>query len=319
MKKNCKAVVTGGSGFVGSHLVEYLSTKTNFDTTCLVRKTSDTSFLETLPVKIKIVEFDNPETYEDIIKSSDYIFQLIGLTYGKKYSFFKYVNYEIEKNFFNLYLKHRSSINGYFFMSSLAVAGPKTQENETPTRTKNLNPISMYGKSKLLGEKIHWDYLNNSSLNINILRAPSIYGKRDKEMKQFFDLIKKGFSLILGMGKNEVTLIHVKDLVKFIFEKTVHDNESSISYIYDNNLYTQKKLAHISKKALNNKAITLYIPPFIAKFAALINEKISDDYIFNREKYREMRSNWGYLGNDFDKIDDKIQYDLYKGLKQIYE
>lgn len=321
MKKNFNYCITGGSGFVGSNLVEYIYKKNDYNKiVCLVRKTSDTSFLKNFPVDIEVVEFNKPSTYEKYIKECDYLFQLIGLTYGKNFDTFKYVNYKIAKNFFDLYLKHSDTIKGYFFMSSLAVVGPKKKDNriENPNRKSNLNPITKYGKSKLLGEKIHWKYLNKN-LNINILRAPSIYGKRDKEMKQFFDLIKKGVAPIIGRGNNKFTIINVTDLVEFIYYITINRDTPGIFYIYDDNIYTMNTFTKKSKTIINKKALKVKIPKFLVYIAAFINEKISKDYIFNRDKYMELTAeSWAYKKNDFFIINKNKPKSLKEGLIELY-
>jgi len=322
MKNKFNYCITGGSGFVGSNLVEYICKKNDYNKiVCLVRKTSDTSFLKSFPVDIKVVEFNKPSTYEKYIEECDYLFQLIGLTYGKNFDFFKYVNYKIAKNFFELYLKHSDTIKGYFFMSSLAVVGPKKKDNsvKNPNRKTDLNPITKYGKSKLLGEKIHWKYLNKN-LNINILRAPSIYGKRDKEMKQFFDLIKKGVAPVIGRGNNKFTLINVTDLVKFIHEITINKNNNGIFYIYDDNIYTMNNFTKIAKKIINKKALKIKIPKFLVYIAAFINEKISKNYIFNRDKYMELTAaSWAYKKNDIFTINGDKPKSLKEGLKELYK
>ena len=200
-------------------------------------------------------------------------------------------------------------------MSTLAVVGPIGNELSAK-RQENLYPISNYGKSKLEGEKLLWPYLKNK--NIKILRAPAIYGKRDKDMRQYFDIVKKGIAPVVGNGKTKITLINVLELVKFIYRITVENEKRGIFYIYDNNIYSTKDIALISKEVINKKALLLNIPKFLVYIAALINEKVGRNYIFNREKYREMTTSWSYEGNDYNLIGEEPIIDLKKGLGLLF-
>ena len=67
-----KVLVTGGTGFIGSHLVEALPG----DIVCLVRKTSDTTHLEKLGVELVYGDLTDPESLKRAAKDADIVYHL---------------------------------------------------------------------------------------------------------------------------------------------------------------------------------------------------------------------------------------------------
>jgi Nucleoside-diphosphate-sugar epimerases len=80
-----KAFVTGGTGFVGSHLIDRLLAK-NVEVFALKRKTSDTKWLDAK--KINYVEGDlfSDNILKDTIKNVDYVFHVAGVIKAKNYT-----------------------------------------------------------------------------------------------------------------------------------------------------------------------------------------------------------------------------------------
>jgi len=71
--------------------------------------------------------------------------------------------------------------------------------------------------------------------------------------------------------------------------------------------------------AINKKALKVKIPKFLVYIAAFINEKISKDYIFNRDKYMELTAeSWAYKKNDFFIINKNKPKSLKEGLIELY-
>lgn len=99
----------------------------------------------------------------------------------------------------------------FVHLSSLTAAGPSRTgrphgEDEPP------RPVSAYGASKLAGE----DAIRQSQLSWTIIRPPGVYGPRDKEFARAFKLARWGVFPMLGRPEQELSLIHVRDLVKAI-------------------------------------------------------------------------------------------------------
>jgi nucleoside-diphosphate-sugar epimerase len=74
-----KALVTGATGFIGSHLVENLLKK-GFEITCLTRKSSDPGWLEGLNVSFIQGDCSDIDLLNACVKGFDYVFHLSGLT-----------------------------------------------------------------------------------------------------------------------------------------------------------------------------------------------------------------------------------------------
>jgi|GEM_PF-4278201 len=79
---NMKALVTGGNGFIGSHLVELLFSK-QYSVRCLVRKTSDLTWLKGLNVELVYGDLFDEDALRDAVKGVDYVYHSAGVTKAK--------------------------------------------------------------------------------------------------------------------------------------------------------------------------------------------------------------------------------------------
>ncbi len=172
-----EALVTGGTGFIGSHLIEELINE-GFSVSSLVRSTSDLKWIEGYPVKIIEGDCLNIESLKDTIRGYDYIFHLAGITKADNKEDFYYTNVQGTENILNIVHQHNRKLKRFVYLSSLAVTGPS--KNGTPVDTSfTPEPVSDYGKSKLRGEESVLRY--KDYLPITIIRPPAVYGPRDKD------------------------------------------------------------------------------------------------------------------------------------------
>ena len=83
MDKKIISVVTGGNGFVGSHLVDLLINK-DHNVKCIVRKTSNLRWLENKSVEIIDSGLFDKESLKEVLKEADYLFHIAGVVKAKK-------------------------------------------------------------------------------------------------------------------------------------------------------------------------------------------------------------------------------------------
>ena len=84
------ALVTGGSGFIGSHVVDNLISK-GFDVRCIVRKTSNLQWLQNKSVTLLETSLSDKEGLKRAVEGVDYIFHIAGLTFARNYKEFLWV------------------------------------------------------------------------------------------------------------------------------------------------------------------------------------------------------------------------------------
>ena len=216
-----KVIITGGAGFIGSHLVNEL-VKQGVEVTIL--DNLSTGKKENINPKAEFIECDIfKDTYGDLIfllNGADTVFHLAAKTAVQesieKPSLYNNVNVVGTLNL--LEAAAAMKVKRFVFSSSSSVYG----DAKSPTsETHPLNPISPYALSKLIGEQYCKLYSNIYDIDTVCLRYFNVYGDRmnNEGYKLVFPIFKEQMLnnkplTINNDGKQRRDFIYVDDVVK---------------------------------------------------------------------------------------------------------
>jgi nucleoside-diphosphate-sugar epimerase len=284
-----KVLVTGATGFIGSNLVKEL-VKRDYEVTCLTRKTSNLRCLEDLEVSIVHGDCTDKDSLKRLSADFSYVFHLAGLTKAKKEEDFFLTNGRGTENLLNVLSARTKALKRFLYMSSLAAVGP-SRDAMPLDETATPRPVSLYGKSKLEGERVTFNY--KDQMPISIIRPPAVYGPRDRDFFLFFKMVKRGFYPY--WGKCYYSLLYVDDLVHGLIT-AVESNEAAgkIYFLSDGRIYSNDDIVYEIMQAMDTKAVRLRVPAPVLNLFAKISERLAHGAtIINSDKLREIKhSHW---------------------------
>ncbi len=199
-------LVTGATGFIGSHLVDALLEQGQ-----RVRVLTRPNGGKVTP-RENLESFAAPFTTDGLTRAAagcSVVYHLGGITRANTEAEFMWANAEGTRVAAVAAARVGARL---VYVSSLAAAGTGTLD--APRRILDEpQPITAYGRSKLEGEvRVH----ETAGLAWSILRPPGVYGERDKDFLFAFQAAKRGFFPVLGNPARAYTLVYAKDLVKAI-------------------------------------------------------------------------------------------------------
>ncbi len=283
-------LITGASGFIGSFLTEELI-KQGHTVYALVMSKDPLRWIADLDVKCIFGDLRKPEVLKNVLKETDYIYHLAGITKAVKRKDFYEVNYSGTRKLVETVLKSGADLKRFVYISSQSAAGPSqslepVNENEPP------HPISEYGKSKLAAE----NYLNSikNDLPVTIIRPASVYGPRDQDILRFFRTVKWGIIPRLGYKERYLSLIHVKDLVEGIIRAAGLKKTLGRTYFLANpKPYSWDDVAKTILNVLGKKGVRIIIPEFLLSGVAAVSQAISGisnkPLVVNKFKFSELK------------------------------
>lgn len=284
-----KALVTGATGFIGSHLVEEL-VKRGYRVTCLVRKTSNLKWIEGLDADILYGDCENEESLRRLPSDLDIVFHLAGLTKARRDEDFFRVNGKGTENVLRAVTGQAAGLKRFVYLSSLAAVGPS--RNGAPVNEDLAErPVSSYGKSKLAGEEAVVKY--RDSIPATIIRPPAVYGPRDKDFYVLFRMLKKGF--YPHWGKCYYSLLYVDDLVRgLIVAAEDREAEGSKYFLSDGKVYSNEDIVDEITDSLGARIMKVRIPRPIMTLLAGLNDRLSKKVsIISGDRINDFKySNW---------------------------
>jgi dihydroflavonol-4-reductase len=202
------AFVTGGSGFVGSHLVETL-VKRGWRARCLVRSASSVDVLKKAGADLVIGDLDKPDDLRAVLEGVDVVYHVAGLTCALSYDQLLRVNRDGVERVLSAAAAMEKPPT-VVLVSSIAAGGP-TSRGQVKLESDPANPVSKYGESKLAGEKVASQFAGR--LPVTIVRPGVVFGPRDTAQAQLFRALKRfRFHPVPGMKNPPLSYIYVEDL-----------------------------------------------------------------------------------------------------------
>ena len=203
-----KVLITGGSGFIGYHLIRRLCQK-NVVVRCLVRQTSSRTLLKAFAVEYCTGELNNVESLRQAVNGCDTVFHVAGLVRARTYQEFENVNRFGTENLAKVAVECASP-PVFISISSLSAAG-HSLPNKPRWESDPPEPVSKYGKSKLAGEIALLSVAEQ--MPCTIVRPGIVFGEADRMNLTLFKIVKKlGVCPIPGYSDKFYSWIHATDL-----------------------------------------------------------------------------------------------------------
>lgn len=221
-----KILLTGASGFVGSHILDSLR-KRGLATALLLRPDSSHRFIAPhLPnLELRTGSIDNLESLQRAMADITHVIHCAGATRASRIEGFYKANQAGTRNIVEAVNGQQGRIQRLVHISSLAAAGPSQPGN--PVREQDPpRPVSEYGKSKLAGEL---EVRNHCRAEHVILRPPAVYGPRDTEFLRLFLAAKHHLLPRLGGGQT-LSLVFVRDLAEAVVTCLDHPAAAGKTY-----------------------------------------------------------------------------------------
>ncbi len=265
-----KILVTGASGFIGSHLAERL-VKEKYNVRVLIRKKENSEdrkdSLELLKkLKVEMVEGDllDKESLEKAVKNMDVIFHLAAIARPMAIPeelYFK-INEGGTRNL--LEVCRNKKIKKIIIMSSVSAVGP-TRNGVAVNEKTECKPVDIYGWSKLAEENAAMEYFNKYKTPVVILRPPMVFGERDFEMLKLFKAVSNKFFPIKSNVKG-MEFLYAENLVEACLLAMKRGKSGEIYHISNGEHYSINEIIRAMEKAENKKVLPIRFPKFVFVF-----------------------------------------------------
>jgi len=253
-----KALVTGATGFVGSHLTTALVERGDA-VTALYRRPEARSFLETLGAVPAFGTLADAPALSAALDGADVVYHVAGLTSGSAAELAA-VNHAATARLLEACAR-RATPPRFVYVSSQAAVGPSAPgvslAEDAPCR-----PVTPYGASKLAGEtavraatRVPW----------TVVRPPAVYGPRDREFLRLFQVVRRGIAPVFGTGAQQLSLVFVADLADLLARAGRTDHATGQTYHAAHpEIVTAAGVARAAGSSVGTRPLVVPLPAFVA-------------------------------------------------------
>ena len=277
-----RVLLTGGTGFLGSHVAELL-VEAGHDVRATIGSTSDTRWLDPLPVETVVADLEDPARLAAALAGVSDVVHVGGVTIASDPAVFERVNAAGTAAL--AAAAGRAGIRRFVLISSLAARGPDGADG----------PVSPYGRSKRAGEVrlAELAAAGEAPPAIRILRPGGIYGPRDADMLALFRMAARGL-LVLPSVEGRLQPVYVRDVARAALRalETADATATVPLPLVDEQVHTWGDIGEALGAAVDRKTRILRVPSaaFLAAGAAaeLAAKLRSGPPAFDRRRARDL-------------------------------
>jgi len=308
---NCKIMVTGATGQIGSELVLELRSKYGNDNIIAVghRTQPEEDLLNSGP--FEFADTTNKQALSDIIDKYNikviyHLASLLSAVGENKPDLLWDINMIGLKNVLDLARdKHMAQV---FWPSSIAAFGPTTPKDNTPNETI-MRPNTIYGVSKVAGELLCEYYHHKYGLDVRSLRYPGIIssetlpggGTTDYAVDIFYQAIEKQKYISFVSESTTLPMMYMPDCIKATIELMLAD-KNNLKHQCFNVTAMSFSVSELAKE------IKKHIPDFVCDYKPDYRQTIADTWPKSIDDGLA-RQEWGW----------QPSFDLSKTVKYMLE
>lgn len=247
-----KALVTGGTGFIGRHLVERLVERGD-RLTALVRDPRKAGWMAERGVRVVPGGLDDGAALAEATAGQEVVYHLAGTLGAHSERDYRHTNETGTANLAAAARRHGEP--RLVLVSSLAAAGP-TRPGRPLEGGEPPAPVSAYGRSKLGGEEA----VRASGVPWTIVRPPLVYGPWDREVLKVFRGARLPWVPVSGDGSQELSAVYAPDLAAALL--AVAASPATVGRVYypcHGERFTSAGLVHAVARALGRRVRTVAI------------------------------------------------------------
>jgi nucleoside-diphosphate-sugar epimerase len=289
------AVVTGSTGFIGSHLVDILLER-GHTVRALVRPETDAARRDPRIEHFEADLLDDRSVRESRAwEGATHVFHLAGVTRGRTLAHFRAGNVFPTANLLAALVPRSGKRPRVVIVSSQAAAGPASSPELPLRETDRPVPVEAYGRSKLQAEQAVARYKDD--LPITIIRPAAVYGPRDRDFLAVFKQASRRLALHAVPRDHSFSVVHVADLVDALIRAGERPAAIGRTYfIADEAPITWGQLYDEVAAAAGSRPFQLQVPRTAVRMAAHAGDLLSTltgrPTLLNRNKAALARPRW---------------------------
>ena len=220
-----KLLVTGGTGFIGSHLAEQGRRRgaevVVLGLTDRPEEQANAELLTRMGAEVLSGSITDAELCRRAARGATHIFHLAVAMRegGKSDDFFEAINLDGTRHLLQAATEQR--VQRFVYCSTIGIYGhraPGITTEESP-----LAPGNIYERTKVAAERLVRDFVENCRLPAAVLRPADVYGPRDQRLLKMFKGVARGRFPLFGAGKGRRHMVYVDDVVSAFFQAVDRD------------------------------------------------------------------------------------------------
>jgi nucleoside-diphosphate-sugar epimerase len=284
-----KVLLTGANGFVGSHVLDSLHER-GIETVALLRSSSNRRWIagHLNRIEVRIGSIDDRASLVAALAGITHVIHCAGATKALNETGFFQSNQIGTRNVIEA-LNEVGHVARLVHISSLAAGHPACSERPA-LPTDPAAPLSLYGRSKLAGEE---EVRSRCRCEFVILRPPAVYGPRDAEFLRLFKAVRSHLLPRIGGGRQQLSLVYVKDLAGAIVACLNHPAAPGKTYyVTSPEIRTAGEFADLIAAQMKTWTLPLPLPNMGLWPVCLVQDLVAKltrrPSVVGLQKYREL-------------------------------